>query len=238
MREKSLTKKLGAYTVAAGAAAALAGTANGAMMNYDNGGAGWFDQTSDWNQDMISFDYDGAVSLNTANLYVPDGNPKDAGTFTFQELDFFWYGTEEKDAMCLNIGTDAGYVAGVADEWSVGKLSADFIIDASLADSRVWSNHATTSTGGLGGWNFYFMGEWPFGGNAYVGLYSDEVDGRHYGWAHVNWSTWNNITLLEFAFSDTPGLGVFAGGGEIPEPMTLGLLALGATGLLVRRKRA
>ena len=239
MKKDNLAKKLGAYSLAAGAAvlAAQAVPANAAMVTFNNGGAGWYDGSSDWNQDLVSFDYDGAVSVNSSDLYVPDGNPKDSGTFTFQELDFYWWGTEEKDATVLNIGEDCGYVDSFFDVWGVGRLGADYVIDATM-DGRGWSDRATTDTGGLGGWNFYFAGEWAFGGGGYVGLYSDEVDGRHYGWANVTMTAYWAIELHEFAFSDTPGLGVFAGNGEVPEPVTLSLLALGAAGLLARRKRA
>jgi hypothetical protein len=215
---RSFGSKLAAYSLAAGAAVAANAVPTQAAMNVYTNPAdpanGWWDQTSDWNQDMISFDYDGAVSLNTANLYVPDGNPKDAGTFTFQELDFFWYGTDEKDAMCLNIGADVGYVAG-GNVWDVARVYTGDEIGVSLPTGRQWSDHAVTSTGGLGGWNFYFHGEWPFGANGFVGLYSDEPDGRHYGWAHVTWNTWNNIRLLEYAFSDEAGRSVEVGGGEV-----------------------
>ncbi|GAF77813.1 unnamed protein product, partial [marine sediment metagenome] len=73
-----------------------------------------------------------------------------------------------------------------------------------------WAN-----AGGFQGYQYYLYGEWFFGGRGFVGLYSDEGDGRHYGWADIHTSgPRNEFTLYEFAFSDQPGKAVLAGGGE------------------------
>jgi len=212
--KKSFVKSLGAYALAAGAAAVAtnATTSQAAPVLFTC--AEWYDADSDWNQDLVSFKMDGTVYENTADLYLPDGNPKDDDTFTFQELDFYWWGSEEKDATCLNIGADCGYVASPGDVWGVGRLGSGFVVGPTLADGRVWSDHATTSTGGLGGWYFYFAGEWPFGGGGYIGLYCDEPDGRHYGWANIYMSAYYAVQLNSFAFSDVPGQAVWGGGGE------------------------
>jgi len=232
--------KLAAYSFAAGAGALMASAAptQAAMNVYDNGGAGWYDADSDWNQDLVSFKMDGTVYQNTADLYVPDGNPKDDDTFTFQELDFYWWGSEEKDATCLNIGANCGYVdAGGGDPWNVGRYNSNQWIGdpgtGTMANGRGWSDRAVTDTGGLGGWYFYFAGEWPFGGGGTIGLYCDDVDGRHYGWAQINMTAYYAVQLYAFAFESDPDTPITA-----PEPMTLSMLALGTVGLLARRKRA
>ncbi|GAF98194.1 unnamed protein product, partial [marine sediment metagenome] len=62
-------------------------------------------------------------------------------------------------------------------------------------------------------------------------LYADDVDGRHYGWADVDVTPSTAVHLLEFAFESEPDTPTIA-----PEPTTLGLLALGTTALLARRK--
>jgi hypothetical protein len=257
MDKKNLGKKFAAYSLAAGAAAGavnLASSANAAMMVYNNGGAGWYD-AGGYSQDLISFKMDGTVVVNSGDLgswpyYDGPDLGQDDKTFTFQHLDFFWFGSDEKDATTLMVGADCGYMTnmwpwGGGDwTWEVGRLGFEEEISAAVGpvagpSNRGWAGQADTDDGigGLGGWYFYFHGEWPFGGTGYVGLYVDDVDGRHYGWAYINMTAYNAVELYEFAFSDTPGMGVLAGGGEIPEPVTLGLLAMGATGLLARRKR-
>jgi len=230
---KSMVRKLGAYTLAAGAAAGLAAkTASADMVVYKPCTPGiWYDATSNWEQDMIMFKTDGTVVLNTADTGLQSLG-QDANSFTFSERDFFWWGTEEKDAICLNIGENLGFVAGVADVWNVGRLGDGYKVGPTLADGRVWSDRAVTDTGGLGGWNFYFAGEWPFGGGGYIGLYFDVGTDRHYGWCEVNAGSYLDIELVQFGFERVPGKVSYT-----PEPMTLGLLALGATGLLMRRKR-
>ena len=228
-------KKLGAYALAAGAATVVgnATTAQASMVMYDNGGAGWYDIDNDWNQDLITFKMDGTVVTNSGDIAGLQVLGQDDDSFTFSERDFYWWGTEEKDATCLNVGANVGYVGGVADVWNVGRLGTGYWVGSSLAGDRVWSDDTVTDTGGLGGWNFYFAGEWPFGGAGYIGLYADDIDGRHYGWANVNMTAYNAMELIEFGFEsevDTPA--------PTPEPMTLSMLVLGATGLLARRKRA
>jgi hypothetical protein len=235
----NLVKRLGAYALAAGAAAVAANatTSEAVLIRYDNGGAGWYDSTDDLYQDMIMFKMDGTVVLNTAGTGLQSLG-QDADSFTFAEEKFPWYGGEECESVTLTVGANVGFVAGdyfgnSNDSWDVGRLGAGYEVGDTLADGRRWSDHAVTSTGGLGGWNFYFIGEWAFGGVGYIGLYADDVDGRHYGWAHIDLTLYNAVELYEFAFESEPDTPTIA-----PEPTTLGLLALGATALLARRKRA
>jgi len=231
----NLVKRLGAYALAAGAAAVAtnATTSQAALVRYQQPYPGaWYDATTDWDQDILMFKMDGTVVLNTAGTGLQSLG-QDADSFTFAEEKFLWWGTDGEDAVTLTVGANVGYVAGVGDVWPVGRLSAGYEVGSALADGRLWSDHAVTSTGGLGGWSFYFCGEWPFGGIGYIGLYADDVAGRHYGWAHINMTPYNAVELYEFAFESDPDTPTVA-----PEPTTLGLLAVGAAGLLARRKRA
>ena len=240
--KKSYEKSLGAYTLAAGAAAVAtnATTAEAALVRYKQPSPGaWYDASSDWNQDLIMFKMDGTVVLNTADTGLLSLG-QDADSFTFSERDFYWWGSEEKDATCLTVGDGVsanGAWVDSGDDWDVGRLGYPYKVgcDELLAvqSGRTWSDDTVTDTGGLGGWNFYLVGEWPFGGGGYVGLYLDDVDGRHYGWAHINMTAYWAVELYEFAFETEPNIPV-----TVPEPMTLSMLALGTVGLLARRKRA
>ena len=75
--------------------------------------------------------------------------------------------------------------------------------------------------------------------DGYLGL-KFEINGQtHYGWARFNVSTsgWNTIdaTLTGYAYEDQADTPIHIG--PVPEPGTLGLLALGFLGLGAWRRR-
>lgn len=58
----------------------------------------------------------------------------------------------------------------------------------------------------------------------------------HYGWARVNFgSTITDRRLVEYAYESVAGASISAG--AVPEPSSLGLLAMGAVGLMARRRK-
>jgi hypothetical protein len=74
-----------------------------------------------------------------------------------------------------------------------------------------------------------------------LGFSMDVAGAQHFGWVRlaVDLDT-GTYTILETAYEDTPGLGIEAGSlVSIPEPTSLGMLAAGAAGVgLYRRRRA
>lgn len=73
----------------------------------------------------------------------------------------------------------------------------------------------------------------------YAGLRFDLTDGTHYGWIEATTPFPNSITLTRYGYESDPGVGTSAAAGlAVPEPGTLGLLALGAAGVLAMRRRS
>ena len=60
--------------------------------------------------------------------------------------------------------------------------------------------------------------------------------GTHYGWMHASVDEGGILTIFSWAYEDVPGESI-AAGATIPEPGSLSLLALGAAGLMTRRRR-
>ncbi len=76
-------------------------------------------------------------------------------------------------------------------------------------------------------------------GDGYVGVQFKSAAGTHFGWIRVEMHGdspgSSALTVKDWAYNNTPGGGILIG--QIPEPGTLGLLALGGLGLLAWRKK-
>jgi hypothetical protein len=81
--------------------------------------------------------------------------------------------------------------------------------------------------GGYGGDQFLDAGM------AFIGV---QFDGDRFGWVRVNMSgsPLNAFTIVDYAYG---GHGEAINAGQVPEPGSLGLLAMGATGLAAWRRR-
>jgi hypothetical protein len=76
------------------------------------------------------------------------------------------------------------------------------------------------------------------GPNQFVGFRFNNGSGVEYGWARLTMdgSPSNTFTLVDYAWGDV-GDSITAGQTQVPEPGSLGLLALGGAGLLAWRNR-
>ena len=83
-------------------------------------------------------------------------------------------------------------------------------------------------------------GEWVGATNAFLGMMVNIPDvpnaSPHFGWVRLSVDDDLGIVLHDFAIESESNQAILAGAG-IPEPGSLGLLALGAVGLLAWRKR-
>ena len=72
-------------------------------------------------------------------------------------------------------------------------------------------------------------------GTGFIGFRFNGGPGIEYGWARVtmNGAPGNGFTVVDYAWGD---VGTAITAGQIPEPASLGLLAVGAAGLLIWRR--
>lgn len=111
------------------------------------------------------------------------------------------------------------------------------------------ASNAVISAGAFAAFNGAFFATLAYGngfggsqflnpGVGFIGFSFNTGAGTQYGWARVNMqgSPGNAFTLVDYAFGD-PGVMIRAGQTAVPEPGSLGLLAVGAAGLVAWRRR-
>jgi hypothetical protein len=81
------------------------------------------------------------------------------------------------------------------------------------------------------------FGPWVGATNAFLGLTVNSGQNLHFGWVRLSVDEKLGIVFQDLAIESEPGTSIAAGAGAVPEPGSLGLLALGAAGLAVWRKR-
>ena len=79
-------------------------------------------------------------------------------------------------------------------------------------------------------------GQWRGAGTGFLGFEFNNGGGMQYGWARVTMdgAPGNTFTVVDYAYG---GIGEMISAGQVPEPGSLGLLALGGAGLIAWRQR-
>lgn len=175
--------------------------------------------------------YSGAQNLdipgNITGVYIDmDGDAVDDANFYLSAPAVRWFGPQATaDAFtALNDGT------------YIQNLNAGDLIDS--------SGFTTVPTfNGLIGYG-YGYGETfnPPNNSGYVGVSILVGGNTHYGWiqlanlTEISDGNGNNGVVVDWAYNDVAGASIEAG--QVPEPGSLALLALGAVGMMTRRKKS
>ena len=217
-----VNKKRWAAYAAAGVAATLAGAQSAeADITHVVLGAG----VGDWNPgDDLYFALDGSAALNFFNPGAPDVALLGVFNGTF-------FGAV---AGFTNTGNNFPYAANLA---SGANISTQGFIASTRFGTLVYGGGYANEAFGNGG-----LADATGGG--FLGFQFDIGGGAQYGWARVTYTGAlpggpNSFVIEEYAWG-MAGEAVAVGqtsSGAIPEPTSLGLLALGAIGVAANRRR-
>jgi hypothetical protein len=161
-------------------------------------------------------------------------------------------GNDQTDRVILkefetNGGTGAAYVQGA------GTFPASLASGATIGPGQTYGNafngNVTNqlidedydNNGAFESYTGNFTPDNVAGNVEYIGvkfrLNDNEFGDLHYGWIGIDFTNQADLTgvVTGYAYETTPDTAILAG--AVPEPSGLALLALGAAGLLIRRKQ-
>ncbi len=134
-------------------------------------------------------------------------------------------------------------------EWVYGNANALYIngYPIPLAGGTMIDGSLAFATNGkspkylLSDTNGSLKGSWPndLQQSRYLGLRFLIGQSTHYGWAEVSTQLGSaDMTIVRYAYESEAGVGIQVPSGDVPEPSTMALFALGAAGVMaLKRKR-
>ncbi|MEM8866346.1 MAG: PEP-CTERM sorting domain-containing protein [Planctomycetota bacterium] len=209
-RDMQKTSRRAAYTLAAGAAAGLAGQTDADASSISFSGPQDIDIAQFGSLDL-NIDGDAFTDVLLKNYVFAGGNYQGASV------------NGAPGQLAISNGSFPYYVTALSEGDLIDSTTVGPSFAGSLAYSTVNPNAEFGDIdGGLIGLSF------PIGGNAPQFL--------HFGWIRVSIdNAAGTFVVNEWAYNTVPGEGILAG--QVPEPSTLGLLAAGALGVGAMRRR-
>ncbi|MDZ4656430.1 MAG: PEP-CTERM sorting domain-containing protein [Bythopirellula sp.] len=199
---------------------------------------------------------DAALVEQSLNIAIVDGSvvPIDLDgdsvtdfTFTHTQLGFLPYDNQALYITSNSPGSEVAFFSASGYGWVSESADDDGQIDGSdglLPTSAV--PYGVAYLGFVNNGGTTFSSEFFNLTDGFLGLTIEIGGNTHYGWAHMDVgdvvlgppdvSQSFNAVLKCIAFEDVPGAPALTVDCDIPEPTTMGLLALGATGLLAMRR--
>ncbi|HMP69303.1 MAG TPA: PEP-CTERM sorting domain-containing protein [Pirellulaceae bacterium] len=143
----------------------------------------------------------------------------------------FWHPSLGPGAGAVLLGVFNGALTGSVVGFTAGfNYASNLAVGVNISTQNFLPAFATLAYG-----NGYANSQFLNAGDGYLAFRFN--GGTQYGWARVNMSgvqPGNNYTIVEYAYGS---VGTSVAVGQIPEPSSLGLLALGAVGLAAFRRR-